>query len=132
LHSRVQGQGVSGASREVKPQVSRRKVLLLNPPGEKLYARDKYCTSVSKTSYYWPQVDLLVQSGYLKDHHELFVLDAIAERLSFEESFRRIEAMAADTVIFLTCSASWDRDFAFVKRLKEELGAFSPHRRGDA
>jgi len=106
----------------VKPQVSRRKVLLLNPPGEKLYARDKYCTSVSKTSYYWPQVDLLVQSGYLKDHHELFVLDAIAERLSFEESFRRIEAMAADTVIFLTCSASWDRDFAFVKRLKEELG----------
>ena len=102
--------------------MSRRKVLLLNPPGDRLYARDKYCTSVSKTSYYWPQVDLLIQSGYLKDHHDLFVLDAIAERLSFEQSFARIEAMAADAVIFLTCSASWDKDFAFVKRLKEELG----------
>ncbi|MBN1592269.1 MAG: radical SAM protein [Candidatus Coatesbacteria bacterium] len=102
--------------------MSRRKVLLLNPPGEKLYARDKYCTSVSKTSYYWPQVDLLVLSGYLKDHHDLVVLDAIAERISFEESFQRIEASGADTVIFLTCSASWDKDFTFVKRLKEELG----------
>ena len=102
--------------------MTRRKVLLLNPPGDKLYARDKYCTSVSKTSYYWPQVDLLVQSGYLKDHHDLFVLDAIAERLSFESSFSRISKMGADTVIFLTCSASWNKDFAFVKRLKDELG----------
>ena len=97
--------------------MTRRKVLLLNPPGERLYARDKYCTSVSKTSYYWPQVDLLVQSGYLKDHHDLFVLDAIAERLSFEKSFARISKMGADAVIFLTCSASWDKDFAFAKRL---------------
>jgi len=102
--------------------VRRRKVLLLNPPGEKLYARDKYCTSVSKTSYYWPQVDLLAQSGILSQHHDIFVLDAIAERLSFEESFRRIKAMGADAVLFLTCSASWDKDFAFARRLKEQLG----------
>lgn len=102
--------------------MNRRRVLLLNPPGEKLYARDKYCTSVSKTEYYWPQVDLLALSGILSPHHDVFVLDAIAERLSFEASFNRIRAMGADAVIFLTCSASWDKDFDFVRRLKEELG----------
>jgi len=94
----------------------------MNPPGDKLYARDKYCTSVSKTDYYWPQVDLLVLSGILGEHHDVFVLDAIAERLSFEKSFERIKGMGADAVIFLTCSASWDKDFAFAQRLKEELG----------
>jgi len=48
--------------------------------GDQLYARDKYCTSVSKAVYYWPQVDLILLSGILKNNFDIFVIDAIVEK----------------------------------------------------
>lgn len=98
------------------------KILLLNPPGDKLYARDKYCTSVSKADYYWPQIDLLMLSGILSPHHHVEVLDAIVEKLDFEAAFDRIVRSGYDAVVFLTSSASWQSDFAFVRRVKEQTG----------
>jgi len=61
------------------------KVLLLNPPGDKLYLRDEYCSAVSKADYYWPPIDLLVLSGILSDKYEVEVIDAIVEKLSPEK-----------------------------------------------
>ena len=29
------------------------RVLLLNPPGDRLYIRDQFCSHVSKGTYYW-------------------------------------------------------------------------------
>jgi len=100
-----------------------RRVLLLNPPFDNLVARDKYCSSVSKTAYYWPQVDLLAISGRLARDHHVDVIDAIAERLSVDACFERIVTGRYDTVVFLTATASWRADFSFVERVKQCTGA---------
>lgn len=95
-----------------------RRVLLLNPPGTKMYARDKYCASVSKADYYWPQVDLIFQSGYLSQRHKVAALDAIVEKLGPRDALRRIEYLKPDAVLFLTSSASWPEDLSFIGRAK--------------
>lgn len=41
------------------------RVILLNPPAEKLYQRDNYNVSISKGDYYWPPIDLIFLSGIL-------------------------------------------------------------------
>lgn len=100
----------------------RRSVLLLNPPGLRPYARDKYCTSISKGHYYWPQVDLLALSGRLFAHHRVGMIDAIADLLSTQQCLERARQEGYDAVVMLTCQASWQADFAFARRLKQELG----------
>lgn len=97
-------------------------ILLLNPPGDKLYARDKYCTSVSKSNYYWPQIDLLCQSGFLHGKYNVSVIDAIAEKINFEECYHSIIEGNFDAIFFLTSSASWNKDFEFLEKLKRERG----------
>lgn len=100
----------------------RRRVLLLNPPSDRLVARDKYCTSISKSFYYWPQVDLLAQSGWLAQRHEIGVVDAVVEGLDERACFERIRRQGYDATIFLTSAATWPADFRFAARLKRELG----------
>ena len=95
-------------------------ILLLNPPGDKLYARDKYCTSVSKSNYYWPQIDLLCMSGFLNGKYSVSVIDAIVEKINFEECHQKIIEGDFDAIIFLTSSASWNKDFEFLEKLKNQ------------
>jgi len=99
------------------------KVLLLNPPGDKLYLRDEYCSAVSKADYCWPPIDLLVLSGILSESYEVKVIDAIAERMSFKECSRHISWDQYTAIIFLTGGASWKEDLSFVCSLK---GSQSP------
>lgn len=95
------------------------KVLLLNPPGDRLYIRDQFCSHVSKGTYYWQPLDLLMIAARLHAAgHELAVVDAIAERLAPEEAQRRIGAFAPDAVVFLTGSDSFLEDIAFVEEAK--------------
>lgn|GEM_PF-129357 len=96
----------------------RRRVLLLNPPGARMYARDKYCASVSKADYYWPQVDFIFQSGYLSGRHDVAVVDAIVEKLGPRDVLRRMGRLKPDVVLFLTSSASWPEDLSFIERAK--------------
>lgn len=107
----------------LKNNLAREKILLLNPPGKLLYARDKYCTSISKANYYWPQIDLLVLSGRLKDHYDVTLIDAIATDQTPEVLLQKIETVNYKAVIFLTSSASFDEDFAFVGSLKKRCPA---------
>lgn len=96
-----------------------RRVLLLNPPGDRLYIRDQFCSHVSKGTYYWQPLDLLVVSGRLHaEGHELAVVDAIAEGLSAEEAQRRIERFCPDALVFLTGSDTFLDDVAFVEESK--------------
>jgi hypothetical protein len=100
------------------------KVLLLNPPGDKLYQRDLYCSNVSKANYYWPSIDLLIQSGILGQEYQVDILDAIVEKLSPVECLARIREGRYRAVLFLTGTASWQQDFAFLSQIKH--GASSP------
>ena len=107
-----------------RSQKTVRKVLLLNPPGDKAYLRDYYCSSVSKSGYYWHPIDLLVLSGRLhSEGYRLAVVDAIAEALSFEACFRRITHWKPDIVIFLTGASSWLKDRSFLERIADTTRA---------
>ncbi len=102
-------------------QVTRvRNIVLLNPPGRLRYIRDQFCSHVSKASYYWQPLDLLVLSGHLQaEGYDLAVVDAIAERLAPAAAARRVAAFAPDAVIFLTGSDSFADDVRFVAGLKQ-------------
>lgn len=95
------------------------KVLLLNPPSDRLYIRDQFCSHVSKGTYYWQPLDLLQISARLNAQgYELSIVDAIAERLSAEETQRRISRFAPDALVFMTGSDSFADDVAFIAEVK--------------
>jgi radical SAM superfamily enzyme YgiQ (UPF0313 family) len=93
------------------------KLLLLNPPAKNLYLRDYFCSSLSKAGYCWQPIDFLVISGLLKNNYEVFVLDCIAEKLSFSNSLNIINKISPDILIFLSSTLSYKEDFDFVKKI---------------
>lgn len=99
------------------------KILLLNPPGNKLYQRDMYCSAVSKARYYWPSIDLLILSGILGQEYEVDILDAIIEGLSGRDCRNKIKGGRYKAVVFLTGTASWRQDFEFLSAVKDTSGA---------
>jgi anaerobic magnesium-protoporphyrin IX monomethyl ester cyclase len=102
--------------------MSKRNILLLNPPGKHIYLRDYYCSHISKASYYWGPFDLLVLSGWLKDEHRLLHLDCILDRINPQDAIQRIAALDVDTIVFLTGAVSWQEDVSFLQRLIETTG----------
>ena len=94
------------------------KVLLLNPPGERPYIRDNYCSYSSKANYYWEPIDLLVQSGRLGGH-SLEVLDAIAFRLSQESVLSKVRDGGYDAVLSLIGSVSYAEDSELFRKMRE-------------
>ncbi|MBN1899768.1 radical SAM protein [Candidatus Sumerlaeota bacterium] len=98
---------------------SKKKVLLLNPPGKGVYLRDYYCSHASKAHYYWGPYDLIVLSGILKDHYALFALDAMDKRLSPKETLERIRDIKPDAIIFLTGAVSFIEDFELMQGVSE-------------
>ncbi|MCJ7580001.1 MAG: radical SAM protein [Candidatus Aminicenantes bacterium] len=96
------------------------KILLLNPPGDKLYQRDMYCSAVSKARYYWPSIDLLILSGILSQKYDVDVIDAIIEKINPGECLKKINACDYKAIVFLTGMASWKQDFEFLSQVKKE------------
>jgi len=97
------------------------RILLLNPPGRKIYLRDLYCPTVSKTRYLWPPGDLFVQSGILAEKHLPMVLDAIAENLSPRQTLQKIANARPDLILFVTSSISWEEDRKILQTIKNEF-----------
>ena len=93
-------------------------ILLLNPPGDKLYIRDYYCSFSSKADYYWPPQDLIVLSGLLDAAFQVQVLDAIIDKVGPEDCLRRILAGGFQAVLFTTGTATLKADLALMDRVK--------------
>jgi radical SAM superfamily enzyme YgiQ (UPF0313 family) len=93
-------------------------VLLLNPPGDKLYIRDYYCSFSSKASYYWPPQDLLALSGILNGAFEVRVLDAIVPRQSEAEVLAACADPRLRAVVFTTGTATLKSDLALAERIR--------------
>lgn len=93
-------------------------VLLLNPPGDKLYIRDYYCSFSSKANYYWPPQDLIALSGILDAGFEVHVLDAIVPRKTPEEVMDLAARLKPAAVVFTTGTATLKSDLALMERLK--------------
>lgn len=98
-----------------------KKVLLLNPPGERVYIRDYYCSKVSKSNYLFHPIDLLMLSGRLAERHELYVIDAIADRIDINSCYGMIKAISPDVVISLIGAVSLEEDIPFLERLKNDV-----------
>ena len=98
--------------------MKRKKIILLNPPAKRLTFRDYYCSFTSKGNYYWPPLDLLVLSGILFEYYEVKVIDAVVEKLSSEDCFKKIIQENADTIIFLAGTASWKADLSLISQIK--------------
>lgn len=98
------------------------RVLLLAPPGRGTFIRDNYCSFSSKADYYWPPIDLVVQSGILQEKAAVTVLDATAEHLDFDRALDRAAAVNPAWTVFVTGTASFKEDMDFVARLKERTG----------
>ena len=96
----------------------KRKVLLLSPPSCRIVLRGNYCSNESKASYYPPPTDLLIISAILNSHHDLLVIDAIAEDLKEEETRLRIDSYDPDIIIFVTGRISEQEDMHFLNNLK--------------
>lgn len=90
------------------------RILLLNPPGERIYIRDYFCSKTTKSNYLFHPIDLVVLSGTLAEEHEVAVLDAVAERLDPERARRRIDELAPEVIVSLVGSVSWPEDRAFL------------------
>ena len=93
------------------------RVLLLNPPGDKPYLRDYYCSHTAKANYYWHPYDLVVQSGILSRRHEVEFLDANVLRYSFAKTAQWIKSIQPEALVFLTGGVCWKNDFAFLDSL---------------
>lgn len=93
------------------------RVLLLNPPGDRPYLRDYYCSHTAKGYYYWHPYDLVVQSGILSRHFEVDYLDANVFMMSKPAARRRVEEIAPDAIVFLTGGVCWKEDLEFLDSL---------------
>ncbi|MEX1023749.1 MAG: radical SAM protein [Planctomycetota bacterium] len=99
------------------------RVLLLNPPGARVYIRDYFCSKTTKSNYLFHPIDLVMLSGTLAEEHEVRVLDAIAERLTPDAARRRIAAFDPEVVVSLVGSVSWDEDRVFLASLGRRVVA---------
>ena len=101
-------------------QVSLPKVLLLNPPAEKVYLRDLYHVFSAKAFYTWHPSDLLTLSGALGHEFHVTVRDCIGSKMDVAELVTSLEAHKRfDFVISLTGSLTLSGDIKALKVLKQ-------------
>jgi anaerobic magnesium-protoporphyrin IX monomethyl ester cyclase len=90
------------------------RVLLLNPPGRRIYVRDYFCSKTTKSNYLFHPVDLVALSGTLSIDHDVRVLDCMAERFDEAQAAAAIDALAPEVIVSLVGSVSWPEDRAFL------------------
>lgn len=99
--------------------MKKKKILLLNPPAEKLVIRDYYCSKISKGYYYTQPVDLLMQSGILSEKYEVLLIDAVVDSIDAEKCLGIALSMDVDGVIALIGAANFEQDCKFIQKLFE-------------
>jgi radical SAM superfamily enzyme YgiQ (UPF0313 family) len=95
-------------------------IILLNPPGDKLYIRDYYCSFSSKADYYWPPQDLIYLSGILDEEYSVRVIDAIINKRSEEDVLSEIVDSGVRALIFTTGTATMQSDLRLMERIKNK------------
>ncbi|HRY29013.1 MAG TPA: radical SAM protein [Elusimicrobiota bacterium] len=100
-----------------------KKILLVNPPSRRPTLRDLYCSMTPRGGYNWAPVDLLVLSALLKERHDLAVLDAVAEGISFEAALVRAAAFRPRGIVSLVGSVTLEDDLGWLQSLKQKTSA---------
>lgn len=95
------------------------KILLINPPAQKHFIRDLYCSKLASGSYYWEPVDLSVLSGILDKDFLLKAVDCIVENINHHEVLKLIKKEKFDIIISLIGSATLSDDLNFLNEVKK-------------
>lgn len=96
------------------------RVLLLNLPGRKNYARDNFLGGELEPGLRLPPQDLVALSGTLSPHAELSVVDALAEGLSVPATLARVKRLDPRHIVFVVSGASYEEDSVFLPRLRAQ------------
>ncbi|HHT9113657.1 MAG TPA: B12-binding domain-containing radical SAM protein [Candidatus Wunengus sp. YC65] len=95
-----------------------KKVLFFNPPGDKIYLRQYYCSQTSKANYIYHLVDFNILGGILHGHFDIEYLDAIVSNYNLKTCLDKISKIDIDYIIFLTGHVSCDSDFKIMEMIK--------------
>jgi radical SAM superfamily enzyme YgiQ (UPF0313 family) len=116
--------GLSHLRREYRVMSAKSTVLFLNPPGATRVIRDTFCGMPAKGRYLWPNLDLLVLSGFVDESaFELVVIDAMVEEMSSAETLRRATECRPKLVVSATSAITWTADMEFLSQLKARTNA---------
>lgn len=96
-------------------------IVLVNPPNKKIVLRDLYCSTISKGTYNWPNVDLLVLSGVLRTHFQVKLLDANTLGLSEDEAINKILSLQLRGIVFSFGISVKQEDYQFIQKIKAKL-----------
>lgn len=96
------------------------KLLMLNPPGERVYLRDYFCSKVSQADYVNQPIDFVYLSGWLRKHYEVHLIDAIVDRLSAATTLSLIRGLQPGAIIGLIGSVSYEEDVTFYRQLRDQ------------
>lgn len=100
-----------------------KKVLLLNPPGKKLYIRDYFCSKVSQADYIPHPLDLVILSGILAEEYEVELLDATISRMPEERALAAVRSADPFAIVSMFGAASLSEDMEFARKLRGALPA---------
>lgn len=97
------------------------RLLLLNPPGKRVYLRDYFCSKVSQADYLNHPIDFVYLSGILGENYDVRLIDAIVDRLADRDTLVQIRDSVPHAIIGLIGSVSYEEDVAFYRLLHNEL-----------
>jgi len=99
------------------------KILLLNPPFDRMVIRDYCCGHTSKADYCWVPIDLLALSGVLSERHDVNVIDSIIMRHDKPSTLKKIKKIKPDAIISLVSAITVKSDMEFLSLVKETTDA---------
>jgi radical SAM superfamily enzyme YgiQ (UPF0313 family) len=98
-----------------------KKILLLNPPGKKLYIREYFCSKVSQADNLLHPIDLVLLSGILAQEYDVSLIDAIVNKMSPEDVLAKIGELQPFAIVSLFGAVSLEEDLDWTARLKQAL-----------
>ena len=97
-----------------------KKIVLVNPPNNRIVLRDFYSSTISKGKYNWPNTDLLSISSVLNKSFETILIDANTNRYSIDETLNIISKKndVIGAVVAIGKSVLKD-DYLFLEKLSK-------------
>jgi len=99
------------------------KIMLLSPPFVPEYMRNARCDYVSISGTQWYPIWLSYCGALLeKNNHKVEIIDAPAENLTHEKTFKKIVNFSPDLLVVYSSTKSENNDIKFSEKVKEKTG----------
>ncbi len=96
------------------------KISFVNPPifPYKKMMRDFDCAGESKGNYLYQPYDLLLLSGFIPQDWDFQLIDAVAEKISPDETFLRLDKHNPEVIVCSVAGLNWSQDFKTVQEIR--------------